>query len=731
MRWLRWRSPYHDPTYIHWLFYFITRLEDLVADFNALAQAMAMPLLTLDEVRSKVNKLLSSSDCRRDSIRQAGPFAVELHAFEDQNHPDTCIVQIVHAPGKNVRDPRAGWRAASTVPWYEARRALGRSLLFAVNTTAREIPTAFEDLWLAIREVSQPAVLPSSPVGFGRADLGFGVIEHLWGDAFLLVLRHQEPMPDPTIDFQCDHFPQLEMLRHKARHYARLLSEGLDLICRAIDNNYDPHQVARFLQGGSNGGAATTLRWLESVHFIVEASLRECQTIQANIHDAREGYRRILEAFRLQSQEPLWQNLLRSLDPLLQEDHVRHCEGKVKQLKEAMTRLSSRVTATPSPPATPRSDEMADFFSADDPFYQHFLDCKAQWDVWHFTRVPEMVRHDRPHAENVYRILAQLMKVLKGNGLLPEFNPVELYCLVNAVFLHDIGLSGGILPDDQGCLVPLREYYPVRRLHGRISQHKLAGPDEVKVYLLAAGAGHPVGLLCGYHQRQAPIHESYGTWSETVHVEGQSHTFTLKPLDEGICVELNLLNNKETRGARVQLRPLAALLRLADALDVNKVRAGDWHFRKAIEGARRLEIEAELWFLQSRGISLDEFREDLRNVETPLKARLEEIVNELKTLENASQDPAVKRSLNYLAYLARQPLHFRKHLCFDGVEVELTGRGSDRWLMARYRKAKEVTDDNLVQEALETVRADLQDEFDKVKKIKPFDQIQGIKVEVV
>lgn len=43
MRWLRWRSPYHDPTYIHWLFYFITRLEDLVADFNALAQAMAMP----------------------------------------------------------------------------------------------------------------------------------------------------------------------------------------------------------------------------------------------------------------------------------------------------------------------------------------------------------------------------------------------------------------------------------------------------------------------------------------------------------------------------------------------------------------------------------------------------------------------------------------------------------------------------------------------------------------
>jgi hypothetical protein len=719
-------GSYRDPTYIHLLFYFIDRMNDLVEDFNALAGAMKVEPLTLDGVRAKVDELLSSSDRRRDLIRHAPPFAVELHAFPGQNRPDTCIVQIVHAPGKDVSDPRAGWGVASTVPWSEARRALGRSIVFAVNSTARD-GRALRDLRPVVREVSRPAVLPVSPVGYGRADLGFGVIEHLWDDVFLLVLKHQDPMPDPAVDFQCDLFPQLEMLRHKARHYATLLSEGLDLIRRAIDGGYDPRRVARLLRGESNDDAVATLRWLESVRFTVEASLQECRTIQGNIRDAREGYRRILRAFGLRPRQPLWRNLLLSLDPLLQEDYVRHCEGKVGQVKEAITRLSA-VTAPPSPPVWPRSDEMAAFFDADDLLYRHFLDCKEHWDVWHFTRVPEMVRHDRPHAENVYRILAKLMRVLQERNLLPRFNPIELYCLVNAVFLHDIGLSGGIVPDDEGRPVPLRDYYPVRRLHGRIAQHKLCGPGEVAVYRLAAGAGQPVGLLCAYHQREAPIHESWGPWSESVHVMGRPHTFTLRVLPaDRLHVGLKLPNGRERQGT-VRLRPLAALLRLADALDVNRKRAGDWQFRKAVEEARRLEIEAELSFLRSHGVRLDEFRGDLLNVEAAPKERLEGIADALKGLENLYADPAVKRSLHYLAYLAKQPLHFRKHLCFDDVELQIEeGAGGFR-LLARYRRTEEAVDDTPVREALETVRADLQDELSRIRAIEPFDRIREIEV---
>ncbi len=725
MRLLR-RSPYRDPTYIHLLFYFINRLEDLVADFDAIARAIEVTPLTLDEVRDKVNTLLSSSDRRRDTIRQAGPFTVELHAFEDQKRPDTCIVQIVHAPGKDVSDPQTGWQVAATVPWTEARRALGKSIVFAVNSTAPDAKVSLKDLWPLIGKVPQPAVLPTSPVGFGRADLRFGVIEHLCSDVFLLVLKHQDPMPDPAIDFQCDHFPQLEMLRHKARHYGMLLSEGLDLIRRAIDTNYNPQQVAQFLRVGSNGGAASILRQLQYVSFTVETSLGECRAMQGNIRDARDGYQRVLKAFVLQIQEPLWQNLLLSLDPLLQEDDVRHCEGKVNQLKEAMTGLSSRVIATPFPPARPL-DEMAAFFNADDPLYQHFLDCKESWDVWHFTRVPEMVRHDRPHAENVYRILAKLMKVLHNQHLLPDFNAVELYCLVNAVFLHDIGLSGGILPDDQDCPLPLRDYYPVRRLHGRISQHKLAGLGEVTVYRLAAGAGQPVGLLCGYHQREAPIRDS-SPWQEIVYVMGRPHRFTLNLLEEQIYVDLKLPNSGESRAGTIRLRPLAALLRLADVLDVNKVRAGDWQFRKAIDDARRLEIEAELLFLEQNGVSLDGFQGDLLSVEAAPKTRLEEIADELNNLEDAYPNPAVKRSVHYLACLAKQPLHFRKHLCFDAVDVELTNGGSSPRLVARYRRAQEVGDDNLVNEALETIRADLEEELSRIQAVKPFKLIQGIEV---
>jgi len=211
---------------------------------------------------------------------------------------------------------------------------------------------------------------------------------------------------------------------------------------------------------------------------------------------------------------------------------------------------------------------------------------------------------------------------------------------------------------------------------------------------------------------------------------GRPHTFTLGELPEQQHVELKLPNGNESRIGTIRLRPLAALLRLADALDINRKRAGDWHFRKAIDDARRLEIEAELLFLQSHGVSLDGFQGDLLNVEAAPKERLEAIASDLKTRANTFHELAVKWSLHYLAYLAKQPLHFRKHLCFDDLTLEVIDGGSGRTLVARYRRAKEVADDNLVKEALATIRADLQDELSRIRAVDPFNQIQGIEVEV-
>jgi hypothetical protein len=211
---------------------------------------------------------------------------------------------------------------------------------------------------------------------------------------------------------------------------------------------------------------------------------------------------------------------------------------------------------------------------------------------------------------------------------------------------------------------------------------------------------------------------------------GQSHTFTLNPLPEQVHVDLQLANGGESRTGPVRLRPLAALLRLADVLDNNKVRAGNWHFRKAIEDARRLEIEAELLFLQAHGVSLDGFRGDLLTVEAAPKARLEEIADELKKEGDGCDDLAVKRSLHYLAYLARQPLHFRKHLCFEDVAIECRKQNDCCMLVARYRRAQEAVDYNQVQEALETVRTDLEDEFARIRAIDPFARIHEIQVEV-
>lgn len=338
------REPYRDPTYIHFLFYLADPkgFRELVGDYQSLAQALGTRALSLEEVESKVAELLNPTSLKRyDIVRQDGSFIVVLHAYEDAQHPEVCILQIVHAPGKRVTDVKRGWLAAQTVPWQNARSCIGSSRLFVVNTTRNDPGSCRDELWRVIQKLCSDLHVPS---GYGSANLGFGYLEHLGLDAFMLILKHSEPMPKEAIDFQCVHFPRLEMHRHKANHYARLRDNSLNLVKKVLDAKYNTNGVNVLLRSGSDGQNTAKLLELEELESLVTKSLHECKRMHENAKTARENFERNLRAFIGRPQDPLWARLLMTFDPLIQCNHLEEGQNKLKLLQNDIGRLRQRVS---------------------------------------------------------------------------------------------------------------------------------------------------------------------------------------------------------------------------------------------------------------------------------------------------------------------------------------------------------------------------------------------------
>lgn len=348
-----WKTPYRDPTYIHLLFYFANQVSDLVADWNELAQYIQVEGLTGETVRVKVEEMLKSKRKYRYEFWDNKPFKVMLHAYGDEQYPETCILQIVHAPGKEEKKPEKGWNVVSTVPWAEAQRCFGSSQLFVVNTTTDDYKSLRDELLQVIKEVTSPMALHSNPSefgsGFGGADLGFGYIEDLRPshDLFLLIPKHQEPMPKEANRFQCVYFPQLEMYRHQSLFCDDLFSRECRLVQDAMDNNYDSRSAVHLLKLNPQriqGDLRSVLQRWESVASTVNPSLDECQCMYNSIKKACDNYQRILERYvKPKPQDELWTGILLSFDPLLQSQLLDDCRRTAQQLNKDIETLKERL----------------------------------------------------------------------------------------------------------------------------------------------------------------------------------------------------------------------------------------------------------------------------------------------------------------------------------------------------------------------------------------------------
>ena len=95
----------------------------------------------------------------------------------------------------------------------------------------------------------------------------------------------------------------------------------------------------------------------------------------------------------------------------------------------------------------------------------HLLDTIGFWTsracatiLWGFNTVPEMADHGHQHAQNVFEILSELLGAHKD--VLQKLNDGEIFCLVCAAWLHDIGLKG----DGE-----TKESKAVRKIHGKLT----------------------------------------------------------------------------------------------------------------------------------------------------------------------------------------------------------------------------------------------------------------------
>ena len=197
--------------------------------------------------------------------------------------------------------------------------------------------------------------------------------------------------------------------------------------------------------------------------------------------------------------------------------------------------------------------------------------------IWGYIRYPEMADHGERHTRNVFDLLTRFLvhsqrHLLEGENRL---NDSELFCLIIATWLHDIGGMGGGISD--------KEFLS----HGKArKEHPFNGGrivlDDGTLFLDLKD------------DEQSAIADTVVTHS---------------------CrVELKQLQPKMVGGKSIRTELLAALLSLADACDTQESRVGGFE-----------EVELKLHKL---GLLKGEFEAKIQRIErlpSPDKERLEEL----------------------------------------------------------------------------------------------------------
>ncbi|HED03622.1 MAG TPA: hypothetical protein ENI60_02505 [Candidatus Fraserbacteria bacterium] len=191
------------------------------------------------------------------------------------------------------------------------------------------------------------------------------------------------------------------------------------------------------------------------------------------------------------------------------------------------------------------------------------------------NQIPETVDHGRGHAQRLLEFAEQLLLPLGDDFLTSE----ELYLLVNCLWLHDIGCAGGSLSiDDQN--IPITSPDLTRRLHNLLTEVRLKNhPEKYGFSTDETEERDLIATICKYNRRGMPLCKD-DAFEENI------YGYEVKisdPIEE--TTHLSIADNQVC----VRTRLLTALLRVIDACDEQRARAGTEEYQAIRRGVTKEE----------------------------------------------------------------------------------------------------------------------------------------------
>lgn len=164
----------------------------------------------------------------------------------------------------------------------------------------------------------------------------------------------------------------------------------------------------------------------------------------------------------------------------------------------------------------------------------------AKWDsLWLGDQVPQMIDHEQSHCQNVFNFAEQtLLPILEKDG---EFlSEKEIYYLIAAIFLHDIGHSETI--DENGKILLPED---IRKNHSKLTCQMIKNHPKDFGFDKFNEEAELIATICKYHQRK---------W------------------------DMSGLPEVDKNG--IKMRLITVLLRVFDACDIQRSRAGEEDYRE-------------------------------------------------------------------------------------------------------------------------------------------------------
>lgn len=305
---------------------------------------------------------------------------------------------------------------------------------------------------------------------------------------------------------------------------------------------------------------------------------------------------------------------------------------------------------------------------------------------WEGNKLPEAVDHGRAHTQNLLDLATQVLIPLQRQGS-PFLSPYELYLLINCLWLHDIGQAGGSLflkqaggktswePSEETDAIEVSLTNPdlVREAHNLLTYERIRHDPEAFGFEEFNAEARLIANICRYNRKRMPLADNDNKTFEC-NFYGYQVQITM-PLPT------TLPNGLPTQDS-VRPRLICAMLRVIDACDVQKSRAGDKDFQRI----RKPLTEQDRRAAEQRKRELAEVVQILSKKPLNLgNGSWKETLIELQN--NKPRDPQQQALLNALiaywdasdstAFRGRQQEHFEKHDQIERVYITHEEQGGN------------------------------------------------------